>query len=354
MPFLLSGNRFCELKSIPTETMEPNLIGAPTVGSVRRLSIQDFRGDFDEISRLIQRSWAENNQQHLLYSSQFIASCFEYPESSFSLAPTLYDGDKPIAFVAGFPRLLRFKERELRVILCTFLAVSNDHKKAGYGVILWNELVKRAKAAGFEGMVNYCVDGEPMNGMILGCCRAMKLPTERVFSVGYQTRLLQSKPVSQSELKIEPVDVGALLETAAVIEEHAPLARIWSEKEAAWQCRRHGGIVVRRVSGSRQGVLTGYVMEIANSQRTKCLIIEDVLWGTLEQPEQPALVRQLLDRAVAAGAQLAIVPCLGYADMEPFRAARFRRSPRVLQAYLTIFEGDPTPEAVSSMYLDVF
>jgi len=45
---------------------------------------------------------------------------------------------------------------------------------------------------------------------------------------------------------------------------------------------------------------------------------------------------------------------LGYADMEPFNAARFRRSPRVLQAYLTVFKGDPPPEAVSAMYLDVF
>ena len=31
---------------------------------------------------------------------------------------------------------------------------------------------------------------------------------------------------------------------------------------------------------------------------------------------------------------------LGYADMDPFGAARFRRSPRVLQADLTIFKGE--------------
>jgi hypothetical protein len=84
------------------------------------------------------------------------------------------------------------------------------------------------------------------------------------------------------------------------------------------------------------------------------LIIEDVLWGTLEQQERLVLVRKLLDQAAAAGAQMAIVPSLGYADMEPFSAARFRRTPRVLQAYLTVFKGDPPPEAVSSMYLDVF
>ena len=302
---------------------------------------------------LIQSSWMENGQHFLLYTPDFVASCFEYPEARFSFAPTLYHGSKPLAFIAGFPRRLRFKGRELRVILGTFLAVSNEHKKKGYGLVLWSELVKRVQSAGFDGMVNYCVQGEPMNDMILGCCHMLKLPTERIFSVRYQTRLLQSKSVSPPEWKLESETVGAFLQAAASIEEHAPLARIWSEKEAEWQCRRHGAIVARHVSGSRQGVLTGYVMEIANAQRTKCLLIEDVLWGTLEQQERPALVRQLLDQAIAAGAQMAIVPCLGYADLEPFRAARFRQSSRVLDAYLTVFKGDPTLEAVPSMYLDV-
>jgi GNAT superfamily N-acetyltransferase len=341
------------LQSSLIRVQEFQLADIPTVES-SGLSIQDFRGDFEDVAKLIQQSWAENNQQHLLYSADFIRSCFEYPESSFSLAPTLYDGAKPIAFIAGFPRGLRFKGRDLKVILCTFLAVSNEHKKAGYGVILWNELVKRAQAAGFDGMVNYCVDGEPMNGMIMGCCRAMKLPTERIFSVLYQMRLLQPKAAPQLEFKMESECVDALLQTAAAVSGHAPLARIWSEREAEWQCRRHGGVVARHASGPRQGVLTGYVMEIANPQRTKCLIIEDVLWGTLEQPERLALVRQMLNQAIAAGAQMAIVPSLGYADMEPFSAARFRRTPRVLQAYLTVFKGDSPPEAVSAMYLDVF
>ena len=327
---------------------------APALKSMQPLSIEDFRGDFDEVAGLVQRSWMENSNQSLMYTKDFVASYFEYPGASFSLAPTLYDGNKPLAFIAGFPRRLKFKERELNVILSSFLSVSSEYKKKGYGVVLWGELVKRAQAAGFDGMVNYCVDGEPMNGMILGCCRAMKLPTERVFSVGYQMRILQSKSVSQPELKMESDGVETLLRTAGSIAEHAPLARIWTEKEAQWQCHRHGGVVARHVSGSRQGVLTGYVMEIANSQRTKCLIIEDVLWGALEQQDRQVLVRKLLDQAIAVGAQMAIVPCLGYAEMEPFGAARFRRTPRVLQAYLTVFKGDPTPEAVSSMYLDVF
>jgi hypothetical protein len=82
-------------------------------------------------------------------------------------------------------------------------------------------------------------------------------------------------------------------------------------------------------------------------------MVEDVLWGTLGGEERLALVQRLLDRGMNAGARMAFLPRLGYADLEPFRAARFRTSPRTLHCYLTIFNGDPAPEPVPSMYLDV-
>jgi hypothetical protein len=297
----------------------------------------------------------ENTEQPLLYTPDFIASCFEFPGSTFSLAPTLYEADMPIAFIAGFPRRVRYKERELSVVLNTFLAVANEHKKKGYGVVLWSELARRAQIAGFDGMVNYCVEGEPMNSMILGCCRMLQLPTERVFSAQYHVRLFheESAPTRKTVTQLEPESVPALLQAAGSIVERVPLARIWNEKEAEWQCRRYGAVVARRAYGSGQGMLTGYFMEVANPQRTKCLLIEDVLWGTLQKPERKILLEQFLDKAAAAGAQIATVPFLEYADMEPFTAMRFRRSRRILHAYLTIFSGQPMPEALPSMYLDV-
>ena len=94
-------------------------------------------------------------------------------------------------------------------------------------------------------------------------------------------------------------------------------------------------------------------MHAANPQKTKCLLIEDVLWGTLENEHRLVLVQKMLDRAAQAGAQIALLPCLGYADIAPFRAARFRSSPRTLHCYLTIFTGSPAPALLPSMYLDV-
>jgi hypothetical protein len=315
--------------------------------------IEDFRGDSSQVAALIQASWEENGKQGLLYTPEFIASCLDYPGSSYSLAPTLYQAEKPCAFVAGLPRTIQYRGGELRVILCTLLSVSNEYKKSGYGVVLWSDLVKRAKSAGYDGMVNYCVEGEPMNAMILGCCRMMKLPTERIFSVHYFMRLLQPKSSTPRKNDSEDNLVEKFRRAADLIGKDSPLTRVWTEKEVRWQLHRHDGLVAYHRSGDKEGLLTAYLMHAANARRTKCLLIEDVLWGTLADGERLTLVEQLLDRGIQAGAQLAFLPCLNYADIAPFRAARFRSSPRTLHCYLTIFNGQPAPEPVPSMYLDV-
>lgn len=307
---------------------------------------------------LIQSSWAENAQTPLLYSPEFLASCFEYPGASRALAPTMYMGNKPVAFIAGFPRKLRYRGRDLRVIIASFLSVSPGQKNKGYGVLLWNELVNRTRAAGYDGMVNYCVDGEPMNGIILGCCRMLKLATARFFSTPYQMRLVPKKRAPEAHVEqkseIERDAVANFLEGVQPIVEQTPLARVWSAPEAAWQLNRYRSIVAQRSAGSKRGMLTGYLMEIANAQRTRCLLIEDLLWGTLDAPERQALLQQFLGRAISAGAQMAIVPALNYADMAPLHAARFRSSSRLVHGYLTIFSGEPAPEEVSAAYLDIF
>src|SRR5881397_1040999 len=114
----------------------------------------------------MQRSWAENKSQSLLYTSEFLSSCFAYPGANFHLAPAIYDGQKLVAFIAGFPRRMRWKGTELRVVVLSFLTVLSEYKSSGYGIVLWSEVIKRARAAGFDGFVNYLVQGESMDNMM--------------------------------------------------------------------------------------------------------------------------------------------------------------------------------------------
>ena len=317
--------------------------------------IEDCRGDFSQISQLIENSWAENKHQGFFYGPEFLSSCFESPGASLSLAPAIYEGATPVAFVTAFPRRALLQGRELQLAVITLLTVAPEHKKSGIGISLWNEIVERLRRAGFDGMVNYCVDGESMNGMIEGCCRMLRLPTVHAFSVAYWSRVLHSRDAPRDSVDSKDGVVERFLELAAPVANHAPLARLWSREEAEWQCRaRLGATGAELEAGSRRGMLTGYIVPVANASRTKCLVVEDILWGALEPQERAALVKELLDRAVASGAQLATLPVLGYADLQPFHTARFRPSRRILHAYITVWNGPPFLEELPSMYLDVF
>jgi len=317
-------------------------------------SLLDFQGDFDQLAVLMEQSWSENHAQSLLYTQPFLESCFQYPGSTFALAPTIYHGSTPVGFVAGFPRSVRYMGSDRKILIITFLTVAPEFKKAGYGIVLWSELVKRAQALGFDGMMNYCVEGEAMNGMILGCCHRMRLPVEHIFSVSYLSSILWPRAVSATatETAFDPID--ALLDEAAPIADRTPLARQWTPQEARWQCTRPDAVLAHYECESRRGLLTGSIMELTDANHTRTLLVEDVLWGSLQAEERVRLVKLLVAKATAQGARMATVPVQGYADMEPFRAARFRPSTRVLHAYFTLWNGPSSLERVPSFYLDVF
>lgn len=321
--------------------------------------LEDFRGDFSRLAALMQRSWMENVQQPLFYTADFLASHFQYPGASFSLAPTLYDASGPLAFVAGFPRRIRVQGRDLRIVLGTFLTVAPEYKNRGVGFILWRELARRAQASGFDGALGFCVEGDAMNGMMLECGHTLGISIGRIYSIRHRSTLLHSSLAAELATDVAgsgdgPGWVETFMEIAAAIPKHTPLARIWSKEEATWQCvHRFRSVFAGSAKGSRKGILTAYVIPISNPQRTNCLLIEDVLWGNLEREERRVLLGHLLGLGVKAGAQMAILPILGYTDMEAFAAAHFLPSLRTLHAYLTVWSGQVSPGAMSSMYLDV-
>ncbi len=315
-----------------------------------RPSLEDFRGDYGAVASMMRRSWAQNKETPLLYTEEFLRSAFDYPGTDRRLSPTLYDEAGPIAFVAGYPRRVLLDGRERRLILNTFLTAAPEVKGKGYGLALWAECTRRARGCGFDGTINFCVEGDEMNRYILGCSRALGFQTRRILTVPYLARLVPS-PTDD-----EPgADVDVFLEAAACVAQGpGRLIRVWSREEAEWECSRYGAISVSHDCGPRRGVLAGYVMPVGDGERTKCVILENVLWGSLENTERAQLVEKFLRRAGAAGAGLAVVPQMGYADLDPLTKSGFRRSRRLVHAYLSLWNGAPTPEAVDSAYIDVF
>jgi len=325
-----------------------------TTAQGTRRSIENFRGDYQALADLLQRSWSENSQQALYYSPDFLRSFFTAPGASESLEPSFYRDDTLAAFAAGFQRRVAYRGHSLKLATNTFLSVLPELKKSGLGIVLWTELVKRIRAQGFDGMINFCVDGEPMNRMIEGSCQRLGLPAQRIFSARYMSSLLKQADFTDISRSASSVSVDDFLRLTLPLASSQPLAREWSVQEAEWQLRRAGAVVAHSSNESRRGILTGYVMSILDEQRTKVLLFEDILWHELQSEERLQLLRQFLAQAVSQGAQMATVAGLGYADLTAFKKFRFFPTRRVLHCYLTLFRDDLALEALPSMYLDVF
>lgn len=320
--------------------------------------VTSFRGDFAQLARMMQQSWAANKQIALRYTEPLLRSSFAYTGASFEAAPAIYAGDDIIAFAAGLPRRARLNGRDLRLQLNTLLTVSLDFRNAGYGIVLWRSLMDRARRAGLDGAIDYCVEGDDMDRMILSASRLFALDTRQVYSVGFLSRFV--RPGGPDACGLVDVDsvtdtelVDIFLELTAAIPDATPLARTWTRPEAEWQCRgRDGAMAVLLARAGARGMLTGYVAEVG-LDGTRAAIVEDVLWGNLEPDSRRELVRRFLRAAAARRCATVACPILGYAALEPFVAARFRRGKRTLHAYLTLWNG-LEPASLPSMYVDVF
>jgi hypothetical protein len=306
---------------------------------------------------MMERAWS-HDPGAFLYTPDYLRSVLTSPSAGPSLAPTLYENGEPMGFASGFPRHVVLEGRPISIVVSANLTITPAYQKFGMGGVLLGELAKRARAGGHDGMMQYCVAGGPMNDIVLGLGRALGIPTQQVQTITYLSRALFPKAATAPQVEEEAAEreaaPGMLMELASGVGRGARLTRQWSRAEAEWQCGRDGAVVAQLVVGPRRGLLTGYIMQVAAGDHPKCLIIDDILWGSLEDGERAMLVKALLQKAAAAGARLAIAPALGYADTAPLTAAHFRQSNRVLHAYLSVWTGKAPVETLPSMYLDVF
>lgn len=314
---------------------------------------EDFRGDFAPLSEMMIEAWSRRKEQALVYSEPYLRSCFEFPGMSAALAPAIYNDAGPVAFIAGFPRRLQVNGRDLNAVRASMLTTSASLNAAGWGIVVWSALARRARALGFEAMVNYSVAGLGIDAFFAGCGRRLGLTTTHVFRAGCLAALL--RPGGDDSAPGEDVEPRLFAGAANALAARTPIARLWSEAEAEWEIRmRHGALPAQHTRNGRSGILAGYVMQLAGAGAPKCVLIENVLWGGLAGAERQELLRAFFARAKRAGAGMAIVPCLNSFDTAPFREAGFRLSRRTIDVFISVWPGACSIESAESVSMDVF
>jgi len=90
------------------------------------------------------------------------------------------------------------------------------------------------------------------------------------------------------------------------------------------------------------------VCDSAAITKNKNAADDGCVMGTLENEERLAFDEETAQSERSSRGKTRFLPCLGYADIEPFRAARVRSSPRTLTVYVTGFKGNPPPKPLAS------
>jgi hypothetical protein len=322
--------------------------------TIRRAAeeVEEFRGDHEELAAVMRDSWADGPGAPYLYTAELLAEWLGYPGTE--LMPAIYADGGLVAFAAGLPRQVEIAGAARRILISTCLTVAPAEKAAGYGIIVWSELMRRAAAAGYDGVVNYCADGAAMHRMIETGCRLLDLPLTRVKSFSYLVgTMTPARRADGGSVDRPParrlVDAGAADAERGRADGNAQLWRAWSDAEADWQLSRTGAVSV----SDGEAVLTGTVATVADAARSRYLVVDDVLWASAPDDVRRRLLADLLAQAAGDGAGYVVLPMMGYADVRPFLAAGLVPSPHTMHAYLTLWSDPPAVQPVERYYLDV-
>jgi hypothetical protein len=320
--------------------------------TIRRAAeeVEEFRGDHEELAAIMRDSWADGPGAPYLYTAELLAEWLGYPGTE--LMPAIYADEGLVAFTAGLPREVEIAGAARRILISTCLTVAPAQKAAGYGIVVWSELMRRAAAAGYDGVVNYCADGAAMHRMIETGCRLLDLPLTRVKSFSYLVGTMA--PARRGGGGSGNAPPARRLVNAAAAErvradDDAGLWRVWSDAEADWQLSRTGAVAV----SEGEAVLTGTVATVADAARSRYLVVDDVLWAAAPNDARRRLVADLLAQAAGAGAGYVVLPTMGYADVRPFLAVGLVPSPHTMHAYLTLWSDPAAVQPVERYYLDV-
>jgi hypothetical protein len=300
----------------------------------------------EKTSQLIRAAFGSNPGVALDYNSDFVRSAFEYPGVDVALSPAFYEGDVLVSLMASLPRHVTIGGRHLQIALLTWNSVDPAFRRQGLGVRNVGEATRRARAAGYDGVLLYCLDGSIANKTTVAGVRSAGVECERVFTIEYSMGLIPKIPLEDGEQFGLDERIETFLRLSRSLSPAPDFCRVFDRREAEWECGlRYGAVTEMSRAESRSGMLTGYIL--ADAGHNPLLFIESVLWGDLFEEERITLARRFLARA-AGRASTAILPLLGYADPEPFRALRFRKTTRKLHAYVSVWSGEQ-PESCASI-----
>ena len=183
---------------------------------------------------LIRESWRQNPDTPMDYTREMLSSWIRYTGSRPPVARGVFDGQRLIAFVAGFPRTFRLNERETTSAADDMVHCRSRLSTAGTRTPRLGRLVRQAKTENYDGTLHYCARGNPSNNITLAGAAEAGAHTGHIYDVTFLMKALRAGTTEAVQVRAATAD--CFLTAASGTPINVPLFRTWTAAEAEWAC----------------------------------------------------------------------------------------------------------------------
>jgi hypothetical protein len=295
-----------------------------------------------EASRVLQEAW---QPPCLWYSAEYVRWQFRFPGPLPAWGVAVFDGDEPVAFQGGLPRLLRLGGDRLPVYLSSFHAVRPAWRGAAGAAVMRPGLrTLREKGVPSVVFVSPGSEGEQMVQRAYAAARFPCRPLGHFPTYAYLARPGQPAPALTAEETADPAEFAAAARRCGDGGRllHDPDPEGWGHYRG--DPRGRALIVLRGPGGEPAGAALAVRAEVLGPQGLGGFATLDCVF--LPAPSAEAL--RALGAFVAArwtgrvDSPVVLAPNLQGVPPEVLRAAGFRLTPSAFNGYFfSPTEGHP-------------
>ncbi|MBK7091694.1 MAG: hypothetical protein IPH59_08230 [bacterium] len=322
-----------------------------------------FNPDLNVVSDLIVRTW-----EH---------PCWKYDPGLLELHIMRPTGDPTLtvgqidekgnlaSYVAFMPFDVEYFGKSYRAVFCSFMTVATEYHGKGLNGPQQVALLQKSMERDYDLYIVICEDGAVSNISLERIFAKRDRKLQLVKNLGYigaRRDLLQpvlsTQPSAHTRQMVRN-DLASVSVLAAEIGRGCDLRRIISplDVEFLFIDRPHTSSFVYESAGKTRAFANLLLLEVLDKEASLNLYFENVHFGDLNESEQIEFMGDCLTHLLGTGFRMAILPDIGYTNIEPFRKLRFRALPRRLNLYMSELKPGIVPNGirdVNRIYMDIY
>jgi|GEM_PF-4561168 len=322
-----------------------------------------YNPDLNVVSDLIIRTWEHPCWN---YDPGLLGLHIMRPTGDPTLTVGQIDEKGNLAsYVAFMPFDVEYFGKSYRAVFCSFMTVATEHHGKGLNGPQQVALLQRSIERDYDLYIVICEDGAVSNISLERIFTKRDRKLQLVKNLGYigaRNDLLHPILPTNPSANTRPLvrsDLNGVTLLTAEIGSGCDLRKIISplDVEFLFIDRPHTRSFVYESAGKIRAFANLLLLEVLDKETSLNLYFENVHFGDLTVSEQIEFIGDSLTHLLETGFRMAILPDIGYTNIEPFRKLRFRALPRRLNLYMSELKAGIVLDGirdVDRIYMDIY